>query len=44
MAYSKWTFVIRLQVCAGSMGEMLNKNGHIVPGLGDAGDKMFGTV
>ena len=29
-------------VCAG-MDEGLNEDGYIVPGLGDAGDRMFGT-
>ena len=28
--------------CAG-MDEGLNEDGYIVPGLGDAGDRMFGT-
>lgn len=29
-------------ICAG-MDKHLNKNGYIVPGLGDAGDRIFGT-
>lgn len=28
--------------CAG-MDDHLNENGYIVPGLGDAGDRIFGT-
>ena len=27
----------------GSLDEKLNDNGYIVPGLGDAGDRIFGT-
>lgn len=27
-----------------SLDEKLNKNGYIVPGLGDAGDRLFGTL
>ena len=26
-----------------SLDEKLNENGYIVPGLGDAGDRLFGT-
>lgn len=26
-----------------AMDERLNENGYIVPGLGDAGDRLFGT-
>lgn len=28
----------------GALDERLNKNGYIVPGLGDAGDRLYGTV
>ena len=28
----------------GAMDERLNENGYIVPGLGDAGDRLYGTV
>ena len=28
----------------GSLDERLNENGYIVPGLGDAGDRLYGTV
>lgn len=30
-------------ILAGSMDERLNERGYIVPGLGDAGDRCFGT-
>ena len=32
-----------LPVYIGTVDSKLNKNGYIVPGLGDAGDRMFGT-
>ena len=28
----------------GAMDERLNEKGYIVPGLGDAGDRLYGTV
>ncbi|HEY0247281.1 MAG TPA: uracil phosphoribosyltransferase, partial [Gryllotalpicola sp.] len=28
----------------GALDERLNENGYIVPGLGDAGDRLYGTV
>ena len=31
-------------VVMGSLDERLNENGYIVPGLGDAGDRLYGTV
>ena len=31
-------------IFAGALDEKLNENGYIVPGLGDAGDRMFGTT
>ena len=31
-------------VFAGALDEKLNEHGYIVPGLGDAGDRMFGTT
>ena len=31
-------------IYAGALDEILNEKGYIVPGLGDAGDRMFGTV
>lgn len=30
-------------VCCAALDEKLNENGYIVPGLGDAGDRIFGT-
>ena len=27
-----------------TMDECLNENGYILPGLGDAGDRIFGTL
>ena len=32
-----------VQVFTASLDEKLNEQGYIVPGLGDAGDRMFGT-
>lgn len=32
-----------IEVYTASIDEHLNENGYIVPGLGDAGDKIFGT-
>ncbi len=32
-----------VDVYIGSIDEKLNENGYIVPGLGDAGDRLFGT-
>ena len=32
-----------VQVYCATVDEHLNKNGYIVPGLGDAGDRIFGT-
>lgn len=33
-----------LHVVTGSIDTRLNDNGYIVPGLGDAGDRLFGTI
>ena len=33
-----------VQVFTASLDERLNENGYIVPGLGDAGVRMFGTI
>jgi uracil phosphoribosyltransferase len=30
-------------IYAAAMDERLNEHGYILPGLGDAGDKIFGT-
>ena len=32
-----------VDVYCGAVDEKLNENGYIVPGLGDAGDRIFGT-
>ena len=32
-----------VQVYCASLDEKLNENGYILPGLGDAGDRIFGT-
>jgi uracil phosphoribosyltransferase len=35
---------INLHICLAALDEKLNENGYIVPGLGDAGDRLYGTV
>jgi len=32
-----------VRVYAASLDRQLNENGYILPGLGDAGDRLFGT-
>ena len=32
-----------VELYIGALDERLNENGYIVPGLGDAGDRIFGT-
>ena len=32
-----------VEIYCGAVDEKLNENGYIVPGLGDAGDRIFGT-
>ena len=32
-----------MDICTASLDEKLNEHGYIVPGLGDAGDRLFGT-
>lgn len=32
-----------VKIYSGSLDEKINSNGYIIPGLGDAGDRMFGT-
>ena len=32
-----------VDIYVGALDEKLNENGYIVPGLGDAGDRIFGT-
>ena len=33
-----------VQIYTGGVDEKLNEKGYIVPGLGDAGDRLFGTL
>ena len=33
-----------IEIYLGALDSHLNENGYIVPGLGDAGDRMFGTA
>ena len=33
-----------VDIYLGSLDEKLNENGYILPGLGDAGDRLFGTL
>ncbi len=33
-----------IEIYCGAVDEKLNENGYIVPGLGDAGDRLFGTI
>jgi len=33
-----------VDIYIGTVDERLNENGYIVPGLGDAGDRLFGTI
>src|SRR5262249_5137559 len=35
---------IRVRVAAGGLDARLNERGYIVPGLGDAGDRLFGEI
>ena len=32
-----------VQIYASTLDEKLNEDGYIIPGLGDAGDRLFGT-
>jgi uracil phosphoribosyltransferase len=32
-----------VRVCTAALDEKLDENAYIVPGLGDAGDRLFGT-
>jgi len=32
-----------VDIYTGAIDEKLNEHGYIVPGLGDAGDRLFGT-
>ena len=33
-----------VEIYCGALDEKLNENGYIMPGLGDAGDRLFGTI
>lgn len=33
-----------IELFVGTIDEKLNENGYIIPGLGDAGDRLFGTL
>ena len=33
-----------VDIYVGALDEKLNENGYILPGLGDAGDRLFGTL
>ena len=33
-----------IEIFCGTVDEKLNEHGYIVPGLGDAGDRLFGTL
>jgi uracil phosphoribosyltransferase len=35
---------VNLSVYVGALDDCLNEHGYIVPGLGDAGDRLYGTV
>jgi uracil phosphoribosyltransferase len=35
---------IPIAIVTGAMDEKLNQHGYIVPGLGDAGDRLYGVV
>ena len=35
---------VPVSVVTGALDERLNEHGYIVPGLGDAGDRLYGTV
>ena len=42
-AYSQCGIPPDVDIYVAAMDEKLNENGYIVPGLGDAGDRIFGT-
>ncbi|MCY7324737.1 MAG: uracil phosphoribosyltransferase [Microbacteriaceae bacterium] len=43
-AVEKATHGREVTIVLGSLDERLNEKGYIVPGLGDAGDRLYGTV
>ena len=47
VAFLEKVFALRelnLKLVIGALDERLNENGYIVPGLGDAGDRLYGVV
>ena len=43
-AVEEGTSGIDLKIVLGALDDHLNEHGYIVPGLGDAGDRLYGTV
>ena len=37
-------YSLDVTIVLGALDEKLNEKGYIVPGLGDAGDRLYGTV
>jgi uracil phosphoribosyltransferase len=35
---------VPINIVTGALDEKLNEHGYIVPGLGDAGDRLYGVV
>ena len=42
-SFASSTALVDSSTKAASIDERLNEKGYIVPGLGDAGDRMYGT-
>ncbi len=38
------TSKLSLKLVTGALDERLNEKGYIIPGLGDAGDRLYGVV
>jgi uracil phosphoribosyltransferase len=36
--------IVPITIVTGALDEKLNEHGYIVPGLGDAGDRLYGVV
>jgi uracil phosphoribosyltransferase len=43
-AVEEGTTGLKVTIVLGALDEKLNERGFIVPGLGDAGDRLYGTV
>jgi uracil phosphoribosyltransferase len=43
-AVEEGTKGLNVSIVLGALDEKLNERGFIVPGLGDAGDRLYGTV